>query len=65
MLKIGLLLAEIWPKTSQKADLGFNFLKFAGGGPPNPLQWDCDSAFTHAIAFLWDVVGGLLSYLVI
>ncbi len=35
-MKIRLLLAEIWPKMSQKADLGSNFLKISGGRPPDP-----------------------------
>ncbi len=33
--KIGLLLAEIWPKTSQKADMEPNFMQFSGGGHPD------------------------------
>ncbi len=65
-MKIGLLLAEIWPKASQKADSGSNFLKKFGGGPPDP-QLNGHSPDTYMIYFLWHVGAGtiiLFDYLV-
>ncbi len=58
ILTIGLLLAEIWPRTSQKADLGSIFLIFYGmwgggllsylvPGIRSPQSHPCDGVFSE------------------
>ncbi len=50
---------------AQKADLESNFLKFSGGGPPDPPTKLRFCQHIHYLP-LWDVgEGGVLSYLII